>query len=173
MNCGVGRRHGSDPALLGLWRRLAATGPIRPLAWEPPYAAGGAQEIAKRQNKKKSSRALSSAGRSARAVDARSPTILGLKRVSFPSGEYFSPLLHVLFAPLLTSQKDSRWQHALLIPQAELLRRLFPWNSSGFSLSRCLPLPSSSLNLNPSCSQTCRKRMTNLIKKQTKGQTKS
>ena len=30
---------------------LAATAPIRPLAWEPPYAAGAAQEIAK--NKKK------------------------------------------------------------------------------------------------------------------------
>jgi len=26
---------------------------IRPLAWEPPYAAGAAQEIAKRQKKKK------------------------------------------------------------------------------------------------------------------------
>ena len=27
--------------------------PIRHLAWEPPYAAGGAQEMAKRQKKKK------------------------------------------------------------------------------------------------------------------------
>ena len=35
-------------ALLWLWRRLAATAPIRPLAWEPPYAAGGAL---KRQKK--------------------------------------------------------------------------------------------------------------------------
>ena len=25
-----------------LWRRPAATAPIRPLAWEPPYAAGAA-----------------------------------------------------------------------------------------------------------------------------------
>ena len=39
-SCGVGRRHGSDPALLWLWRRPAATAPIRHLAWEPPYAAG-------------------------------------------------------------------------------------------------------------------------------------
>ena len=46
MSCGVGCRLGSDPALLWLWRRLAATAPIRPLAWEPPYAAGAAQEIA-------------------------------------------------------------------------------------------------------------------------------
>ena len=29
-----------DPALLWLWRRLAATGPFWPLAWEPPYATG-------------------------------------------------------------------------------------------------------------------------------------
>ena len=49
MSCGVGRRRGSDPALLWLWHRLAATAPIGPLAWEPPYAAGGAQEKAKRQ----------------------------------------------------------------------------------------------------------------------------
>ena len=31
-SCGVGRRRGSDPALLWLWRRLMATAPIRPLA---------------------------------------------------------------------------------------------------------------------------------------------
>ena len=30
-------------------RSPVATAPIRPLAWEPPYAAGAAQEIAKRQ----------------------------------------------------------------------------------------------------------------------------
>ena len=30
-----------------------ATAPIRPLAWEPPYAAGAAQEIAKKQKRKK------------------------------------------------------------------------------------------------------------------------
>ena len=35
--------------LLWLWCRLAAAAPIQPLAWEPPYAAGAAQEIAKRQ----------------------------------------------------------------------------------------------------------------------------
>ena len=37
MSCGVGRRHGSDPTLLWLWRRPRAAAPIRPLAWEPPY----------------------------------------------------------------------------------------------------------------------------------------
>ena len=51
VSCGVRCRRGSDPALLWLWCRPAATAPIRPLVWEPPYAAGAAQEIAKRQNK--------------------------------------------------------------------------------------------------------------------------
>ena len=48
VSCGVGHRRGLDPALLWLWRRLAATAPIGPLAWEPPYATGAAQEMAKR-----------------------------------------------------------------------------------------------------------------------------
>jgi len=47
VSCGVGRRLGSDLVLLWLWCRLAATAPIRPLAWEPPYAAGAALEKAK------------------------------------------------------------------------------------------------------------------------------
>ena len=49
MSCGVGCRHGSDPALLWLWCRLVATAPFGPRAWEPPYAVGAAQEMAKRQ----------------------------------------------------------------------------------------------------------------------------
>jgi len=53
MSCGVGCRLGSDPALLWLWRRPAAPAPIRPLAWEPPHASKVAQEMAKRQKKKK------------------------------------------------------------------------------------------------------------------------
>ena len=36
-----------------LWRRPEATAPIRPLAWEPPYAAGVALEKTKRPKKKK------------------------------------------------------------------------------------------------------------------------
>ena len=39
MSCGVGRRHGLDPKLLWLWRRLTAA-LIRSLAWELPYPAG-------------------------------------------------------------------------------------------------------------------------------------
>ena len=46
-------RHGSDPMLLWLWQRPAATAPIRPLAWEPPYAMGAALEKAKSQKNKK------------------------------------------------------------------------------------------------------------------------
>jgi len=53
VSCGVGCRHGSDPALLWLWHRPVATAPIRPLAWEPPYAAGAAQEIATTTTTKK------------------------------------------------------------------------------------------------------------------------
>ena len=53
MSRGVGFRHGSDPALLWLWHRLAAIAPIRPLAWETPYATVVAQEIAKNKQTKK------------------------------------------------------------------------------------------------------------------------
>ena len=51
MSCGVGLRRGSDPELLWLWRRLVAIALIQSLAWEPPYAVGVAQEMAKRQKK--------------------------------------------------------------------------------------------------------------------------
>ena len=49
MSCGVGHRCFSDPALQWLWRRLAATAPIGPLAWEPPHAAGVALEKEKKK----------------------------------------------------------------------------------------------------------------------------
>jgi len=53
VSCGGGHRCGLDPALLWLWCKLAATALIRPVAWEPPYAAGAALEKAQRQKKKK------------------------------------------------------------------------------------------------------------------------
>ena len=53
MSCGVGHRCGSDPTLLWLWRRLAATAPIQPLAWEPPHAVGVALEKTKKKEEKK------------------------------------------------------------------------------------------------------------------------
>ena len=52
MSCGVGRRRGSDPELLWLWRWLAATALIRPLAWKPPYAEGVALKKKRQKNKK-------------------------------------------------------------------------------------------------------------------------
>ena len=55
--CRLQTRLGSRVAVaLALWRRPVATALIQPLAWEPPYAAGAAQEITattKRQKKKK------------------------------------------------------------------------------------------------------------------------
>ena len=47
--CAVGHRHGSDPMLLWLWCRPAATAWIRPLAWESPYATGVAVKIPKKK----------------------------------------------------------------------------------------------------------------------------
>ena len=49
VSCGVVSRNGSDPMLLWLWCRQAAIAPIRPLAWQPPYAAG----VALKKKKKK------------------------------------------------------------------------------------------------------------------------
>ena len=42
-----------DPVLLWLWCRLAATAPIRPLAWEPPYAAAAALKRQKTRKKER------------------------------------------------------------------------------------------------------------------------
>ena len=53
MSCGLGPRCGSDPTLLWLWCRLAATAPVQPLAWERPYAKGAALEIQNKQTNKK------------------------------------------------------------------------------------------------------------------------
>ena len=41
---------GSDPVLLWLWCRPVAAAPIRPLAWELPYAEGAT--LNKKTNKK-------------------------------------------------------------------------------------------------------------------------
>ena len=42
-----------DLELLWLWCGPAAVAPIRPLAWEPPYAVGAPQEMAKKPKKPK------------------------------------------------------------------------------------------------------------------------
>ena len=49
MSCGVGCRRGLDSALLWLWCRPAAVAPLRPLAWEPPYAVGEALKKKKKE----------------------------------------------------------------------------------------------------------------------------
>ena len=49
MSCGVGRRRGLDLVELWVWCTPVATAPVRPLAWEHPYATGAALE--KTQNK--------------------------------------------------------------------------------------------------------------------------
>ena len=54
VSCGVGRRRGLDPTLLWLWHRLAAAAPIRPLAWEFPYAMG----VGPKRHKKKKKNAM-------------------------------------------------------------------------------------------------------------------
>ena len=51
MSCGAGHRRGLDPTLLWLWRRPAATAPIRPLSWDLHMPRERPQ---KRQKKKKS-----------------------------------------------------------------------------------------------------------------------
>ena len=53
MICGVGPRCSLELALLWLWCRLWATAPIRPLVWEPPYAAGVALKKKRKKEKKK------------------------------------------------------------------------------------------------------------------------
>ena len=42
MRCGVGHKCSSDLMWLWLWHRPAATAPIQPLVWEPPYTMGAA-----------------------------------------------------------------------------------------------------------------------------------
>ena len=59
MSCGVTDASRMDPVLLKLWCRLAATAPISPLAWKPPYATSAAlKSKSKKQNKTKQNTAL-------------------------------------------------------------------------------------------------------------------
>ena len=53
MNSGEDHRHGLDPELLWLWRRLVATALIGPQAWEPPYALGSGPRKGKKTKKQK------------------------------------------------------------------------------------------------------------------------
>ena len=55
MSYSIGHRHSLDLGLLWLWFRLAAASPIRPLAWEPLYAAGTALKKQKKKKEEKKS----------------------------------------------------------------------------------------------------------------------
>ena len=68
MSCGVGHRRSLDLALLWLWCGPAATAPIRPGAWEPPYAMGAALKKDKQKNKKKKTNSAGSYALSHKAV---------------------------------------------------------------------------------------------------------
>ena len=63
MSCGVGLRSGLDPVLLWLWCRPVAKAPIRPLVWEPPYAAGAALKRPKKKKGKKKGKNVSKRGK--------------------------------------------------------------------------------------------------------------
>ena len=49
----MGRRGGSDPALLWLWCRPVAAARIGSLAWKLPYATGSGPRKGKKDKKKK------------------------------------------------------------------------------------------------------------------------
>ena len=53
MSCGVAPRRGLDPTLLWLWHWPAAVAPIRPLAWELPYATDVYAFFGPKKQKKK------------------------------------------------------------------------------------------------------------------------
>ena len=53
VSSGVDHRCGSDPELLWLFCKLAATTPIQSPAWEHPYVEGAALKIKKKKKKKK------------------------------------------------------------------------------------------------------------------------
>ena len=48
-----------DPPLPWPWHKPAAIAPIRPLAWEPPYAMGAALKKKEKRKKEKSMNSLS------------------------------------------------------------------------------------------------------------------
>ena len=59
VSCGVGHKFGSYPTLLWLWHRPASIAPIRPLAWEPPYAMESGPRKGKKTNKTKQNKKTS------------------------------------------------------------------------------------------------------------------
>ena len=58
VSCGVDCRCSSDPALLWLWYRPAATAPIGPLTWESSMCHGCGPKKTERPKKKKCYKAI-------------------------------------------------------------------------------------------------------------------
>ena len=81
MSCEVGHKYGSDLLLLWLCCRTAATAPIRPLAWELPYAVG----VALKSQKKKKVSASKAGHLKVRLAQVRSCQLpqVGLNREQF------------------------------------------------------------------------------------------
>ena len=77
MSCGVGHRFSSDLVWLWLWLRLAATAPIGPLTWEPPYAAG----VALKKKKKEKKKALGFLHLRALSIDVGQKDVLSLLEI--------------------------------------------------------------------------------------------
>ena len=78
MSCGVVYRRSWDLAWLWLWCRLVVTAPIRPLAWEPPYATGVALKRQKKIHPKKKRKVLwSSCHGAAEANPTRNHEVVG------------------------------------------------------------------------------------------------
>ena len=112
MSCGVGRRHGSDLALLCLWRGPVATAPMRPLAWQPPYAEGAALKTDKRPKKKKELIFVQTP--QGQALGWTGTLASHLRSHHCAQAEI---LLQLLFLPGLlppTRAQESKWQSTLL-----------------------------------------------------------
>ena len=92
MSRGAGHRCRSDPELLWLWCRLAATASPGPLAWEPPYAVDVALKRQKKKKEKKKRKCISRAQKNLSRVELKTTERvrnLHLKRViakEFPGG---------------------------------------------------------------------------------------
>ena len=77
LSCGAGCRCSSDPALLWLWHRPAATALIQPLFWESPYATGVALKRQKTKTKTKTKKKKENISRKrAKLLQGSSPLLL-------------------------------------------------------------------------------------------------
>ena len=112
MSCSVGCKHGSDLALLWLGSSLAAAAPVRPLAWECPYAASEAIKRKKERKKKKKNlqRSLNAwLGRSSLVLESSSLSGLTLYLTNgfLIAGFRFSPISSLKSCPGFLG----RWLH--------------------------------------------------------------